>query len=125
MPSEVVRGQRRDGPAMRPRTVAVMAAVSGLLVGGGVASAAAKPPATVKACVSSAGVLSLFQAGHCAKNTHLTKLAVIGPRGKTGPAGGQGATGPAGPAGPAGGTGAAGAPGAAGPSDVYSWYSDS
>src|SRR4051812_43973069 len=103
---------------MRVSSVGVVATVVGLLVGGGVATAAAKPPAAVKACVSSSGVLSLLQNGHCAKKSHLTRLAVIGPRGRTGavgPAGLPGATGATGPTGPAGATGAPGL------SAAYSW----
>lgn len=103
---------------MRSRTVGVLAAVAGLVLGGGAATAATKPPATVKACVSSTGVLSLLQGGKCAKKTHLTKLSVTGPVGKTGA---PGAAGAAGPAGAAGAPGAPGATGPAGPSDVYAW----
>jgi hypothetical protein len=106
---------------MRSRVVGVAAAIGGLLVGGGVATAATKPPAAVTACVSSTGVLSLLQNGRCAKKTHLTKLSVTGMRGKTGAAG---PIGPAGPTGPVGLTGSTGLTGATAPSDVYAWFSN-
>jgi hypothetical protein len=87
----------------------------GLVVGGGVASAATKAPVAVKACVSNSGTLSLLSKGKCVKGSSLVRIGVQGPRGLTGK------TGVAGAPGVNGTNGTNGLNGAAGPSDVYAW----
>ena len=108
---------------MAGRRVVVAAVTLGLVVGGGVATAAVKAPVAVKACVDSKGYLSVATRHACAKGSKLTSISVkgaTGPAGVVGPKGAIGATGATGAAGAAGLAGGAGLAGPAGLSDVYS-----
>ncbi|MDX6212471.1 MAG: hypothetical protein QOF82_1558 [Frankiales bacterium] len=97
---------------MKRSQLLVLGITTGLVLGGGAASAATKTPTTVRACVDPKGTLSLLSKGKCSKETHLLALGVKGPRGLTGKPGAPGVNGL---------NGVNGTNGAPGPSDVYAW----
>jgi hypothetical protein len=103
---------------MKRSQLLVLGITTGLVLGGGAASAATKTPTTVRACVDPKGTLSLLSKGKCSKETHLLALGVKGPRGLTGKPGAPGVNGVNGVNGLNGVNGTNGAPG---PSDVYAW----
>ena len=90
-------------------------AVTGLVIGAGVAAASASAPnnTVINGCVGLAGALRVLSppATNCGL---LEKPLQWNAQGPTGPQGPAGPTGPSGPAGPAGATGAIGATGATG-----------
>jgi Collagen triple helix repeat (20 copies) len=93
----------------------------GLVLGGGVAAAATKAPASLKACADSKGVLSLSAKGKCARGTKPVALSVRGPAGPAGKNGLNGANGLNGTNGVSGTNGVNGVNGLPGPSDVWGW----
>jgi hypothetical protein len=70
--------------SLRPVQLVAVGAAIGAVLGGGVAGAALKAPATVRACTDKHGTLSLMSKGKCAKGTSALRLGVQGPVGKTG-----------------------------------------